>query len=73
MEEIESLRRQLNDASSPTVTGLRKRGGATSTGSANVDTVVEKAKDVVAGSQGVPVEVVGGLLLAVFVLTYLFF
>lgn len=37
------------------------------------ETAVEKTKEVVAAAQGVPIEVVGGLLLAVFVLTYLFF
>jgi hypothetical protein len=35
--------------------------------------MAEKAKEVVAASQGVPVEVVAALLVGVFVLTYLFF
>lgn len=71
LAEIERLQAQLAEAQGPQVTGLRKRGGAST--SATVDTAVEKAKEVVAASQGVPVEVVGALLFAVFVLTYLFF
>jgi hypothetical protein len=34
---------------------------------------VEKAKEVIHGNQGVPVEVVAGLVVAVFVMTYMFF
>jgi hypothetical protein len=34
---------------------------------------VEKAKEVIAGNQGVPIEVVAGLVVVVFVMTYMFF
>lgn len=71
LAEIDRLRAQLAEATGPVVTGLRKRGGAQA--QAGVDTAVEKTKEVVAAAQGIPIEIVGGLLLAVFVLTYLFF
>jgi hypothetical protein len=52
---------------------LRKRGGAVASDvKAGAETAVEKTKEV-AQSSGVPIEVVGALVLAVFVLTYLFF
>lgn len=71
LAEIERLRVQLSEAQGPQVTGLRKRN-ANGT-QAGAETAVEKTKEVISGAQGVPVEVVGGLLLTVFVLTYLFF
>ena len=71
LQEIERLKTQLAEAVGPQVTGLRKRGGAVA--QAGAETAVEKTKEVVNAAQGVPVEVVGGLLVAVFVLTYLFF
>ena len=70
LAEIEQLKSQLAEAQGPQVTGLRKRGG----GQGGMETAVEKAKEVVHSSgSGVPVEVVGGIVVAVFVLTYLFF
>ena len=71
LAEIDRLRAQLAEATGPVVTILRKRGGAQA--QASVDTAVEKTKEVVAAAQGIPIEIVGGLVLAVFVLTYLFF
>ncbi|OCF70855.1 MSP domain-containing protein [Kwoniella mangroviensis CBS 8886] len=76
LKEIEKLKSELEEAkngSGPQVTGLRKRNtGATS----GAETVIEKAKEAVTtsgGQQGVPLEVVAGLVVGVFVLTYLFF
>ncbi|WWC67037.1 uncharacterized protein I206_100944 [Kwoniella pini CBS 10737] len=77
LKENEKLRAELEEAKNgPQVTGLRKRGNA----SGGAETLVEKAKDAVTstsvtagGSQGVPLEVVAGLVVGVFVLTYLFF
>lgn len=74
LAEIERLRSQLNDASGPNVTGLRKRGGAGAADASGANTQV--ASKAAAGQQtasGVPIEVVAGLVFAVFVLTYLFF
>lgn len=72
--EIGRLRAQLAEAQGPTATGLRKRGGQAAAGA---ETVVEKAKEAVSnvqhGSGGVPLEVVVGVAVGVFVLTYLFF
>ncbi|KAI9636041.1 PapD-like protein [Dioszegia hungarica] len=84
MAEIERLRAQLKspgagetDASAegPTVTGLRRRGGAAaSQAKEGAEVMVEKAKEAVSsGGQGVPVEVVAALVIGVFVMTYLFF
>jgi hypothetical protein len=74
LKEIDKLRAQLAEAQSPQVTGLRKRGtGAGDDVKAGAETVVEKAKEVVSGTQGVPLEVVVGVAVGVFVLTYLFF
>ncbi|WVQ93872.1 hypothetical protein IAU59_000950 [Kwoniella sp. CBS 9459] len=74
LKEIDKLRAELDEARGPQVTGLRKRGNA---GGAGAETVVEKAKEAVAnttsGSQGVPLEVCVGLVVGVFVMTYLFF
>jgi hypothetical protein len=73
LQEIEKLKAQVADGLGPTVTGLRKRGGAVASDvKAGAETAVEKTKEV-AQSSGVPIEVVGALVLAVFVLTYLFF
>jgi len=72
LKEIDKLRSDLEEARGPQATGLRKRGGAT-TGAGGAEVAVEKAKEVIAGNQGVPVEVVAGLVVAVFVLTYMFF
>lgn len=72
LAEVERLKTQLADAQAggPSVTGLRRRGGA----AAGAETMTEKAKEAVsAGGQGVPVEVVVALCLGVFVVTYLFF
>lgn len=70
LAEIERLQSQLADAQGPQVTGLRKRGGA----QGGVETAVEKTKEIVnTPGGGVPIEVVGAIVLAVFVLTYLFF
>lgn len=65
----------MEEAKGPGAIGLRRRGGAAGAGgiSGEVETVVEKAKEVVQSAQGVPVEVVAGLVVGVFVLTYLFF
>nr|XP_018266451.1 MSP domain-containing protein [Kwoniella dejecticola CBS 10117]OBR88609.1 MSP domain-containing protein [Kwoniella dejecticola CBS 10117] len=81
MKEIDRLRAELEEAKNgPQVTGLRKRGNASGASGTGADTLVEKAKDAVAstsatagGNQGVPLEVVAGLVVGVFVLTYLFF
>jgi hypothetical protein len=73
LKEVEKLRRELIEARGPQVTGLRKRGNAGESVAAGTETVVEKAKEVVAGNQGVPLEVVAALVGGVFVLTYLFF
>lgn len=75
LKEIERLRADLDEARGPQATGLRKRGGAgagASTGT-GAEIAVEKAKEVVQGNQGVPIEVVAGLVVAVFVMTYMFF
>ncbi|WVW81578.1 hypothetical protein I302_103573 [Kwoniella bestiolae CBS 10118] len=72
LKEIEKLKGELEEAKGPQVTGLRKRN----TGASGAETVVEKAKEAVTnpgGAQGVPLEVVAGLVVGVFVLTYLFF
>lgn len=74
LAEIERLKSQLADAQGPTVTGLRKRGGAggaADASSAAGSSVAATTKP--AGAQGVPLEVCAGLVFAVFVLTYLFF
>jgi hypothetical protein len=74
LAEIDRLRQQLSEAQGPLVTGLRKRGAGAQAGAETaIETAVEKGKEVVAAAQGVPIEVVGGLVLVVFVLTYLFF
>lgn len=75
LKEIDKLRTQLAEAQGPQVTGLRRRGtgGAAGEVQAGAETVIEKAKEVVAGSNGVPLEVVVGVAVGVFVLTYLFF
>ena len=74
LKEIEKLRSELDDARGPQATGLRKRGGAASgNGGSATEVAVEKAKEVVQGNQGVPLEVVGVLVVTVFVMTYMFF
>ena len=74
LREIDRLREKLAEAQGPLVTGLRKRGGAAaSTAVAGAETAVEKVKEVHNSSAGVPIEIAGALMLAVFVLTYLFF
>ena len=73
LKEIDKLRSDLDEARGPQATGLRKRGGATNTSGNGAEVAVEKAKEIVAGNQGVPVEVVAGLVVAVFVMTYMFF
>ncbi|WWD22278.1 hypothetical protein CI109_106769 [Kwoniella shandongensis] len=72
LKEIDRLRAELEEARGPQVSGLRKRGGAAVSGA---ETAVEKAKEAVgvSGTQGVPLEVVVGLVVGVFVMTYLFF
>jgi hypothetical protein len=72
LKEIDRLRSDLEEARGPQATGLRKRGGATS-GASGPEVAVEKAKEVIQGNQGVPIEVVAGLVVAVFVMTYMFF
>ena len=72
LKEIDKLRSDLDEARGPQATGLRKRGGATTSGN-GAEVAVEKAKEIVAGYQGVPIEVVAGLVVAVFVMTYMFF
>ncbi|ORX34575.1 PapD-like protein [Kockovaella imperatae] len=73
LREIDRLREKLAELEGPTVTGLRKRGGAAASNAvAGAEVAVEKVKEVAANS-GVPIEIVGALVLAVFVLTYLFF
>ena len=73
LREIDRLKEQLAEAVGPQVTGLRKRGGATASNAvAGAEVAVDKVKQV-AASSGVPIEVVGALVLAVFILTYLFF
>lgn len=72
LKEIDKLRSDLEEARGPQATGLRKRGGATTSGN-GAEVAVEKAKEIVAGNQGVPIEVVAGLVVAVFVMTYMFF
>lgn len=73
LKEIERLRSELEEARGPQATGLRRRGGA----AGGAEVAVEKAKEVVSnvtsGSQGVPLEVVVGLVVGVFVMTYMFF
>ncbi len=71
MAEIDKLRAQLSEAQSPSVTGLRKRGGATA--GSGAETAVKKVKEAVSRQQGVPLEICVGLVVGVFVLTYLFF
>ncbi|WVQ76443.1 hypothetical protein IAR50_006110 [Cryptococcus sp. DSM 104548] len=71
LKEIERLKAEVAESKGPQVTGLRKRGvqgGA-------ADTIVEKPVQAAAAAaqQGVPLEVVVGLVAGVFVLTYLFF
>ncbi len=70
MLEIERLKGQLGEAQGPTVTGLRKRGGA-GTDAAGAKTTTAVASQT--SPQGVPLEICAGLVFAVFVLTYLFF
>ncbi len=73
LKEIERLRAELDEKNGPSVTGLRKRGGVT-VGSNGTETAVEKVKEVIQQSNGgVPLEIVAGLVVGVFVLTYLFF
>lgn len=67
LAEIDRLRAQLSEAQAPSATGLRKRGGGK-----GAETTVEKAKEVVTGQSGVPLEICVGLVVGVFVLTYLF-
>lgn len=71
--EIDRLRKDLDEAKGPQATGLRRRGGGAATDGTATEVAVEKAKQVVQGNQGVPIEVVAGLVLAVFVMTYMFF
>lgn len=73
LKEIDRLRSDLDEARGPQATGLRKRGGAGASAGTATEVAVEKAKEVVQGNQGVPIEVVAGLVLAVFVMTYMFF
>jgi hypothetical protein len=72
LKEIDKLRSDLDEARGPQATGLRKRGGASTSGT-GAEVAVEKAKEIVAGNQGVPIEVVAGLVVVVFVMTYMFF
>ncbi|ORY31962.1 PapD-like protein [Naematelia encephala] len=72
LAEIERLRAQLAEAQGPSVTGLRKRGGA-APGASGPQVAVEKAKEVVHSADGISPPIVAGLLFAVFALTYLFF
>ncbi|WVN90102.1 uncharacterized protein L203_105337 [Cryptococcus depauperatus CBS 7841] len=70
LKEIERLRAELIEAKGPNITGLRKRGVPGSIAEA----VKEPATTFqTAQQQGVPLEVVVGLVAGVFVLTYLFF
>ena len=69
LAEIDRLRSQLNEAQSPAASGLRNRGGANGTAT---EVAVEKAKEVASGQQGMPVTVCIGLVVGVFLLTYLF-
>ncbi|KAL7419962.1 phosphatidylinositol-binding protein scs2 [Cryptotrichosporon argae] len=76
LKEVDRLRAQLAEAQAQTtsVTGLRRRGVP---GDA-ADKVADKAGAVAQAvqqqsAQGVPLEVVAGLVVGVFVLTYLFF
>ena len=76
MAEIEKLREQLSEArATPSATGLRRRGGGTggTESETKTEVAVETAKQVISGQQGVPIEIVVGLVVGVFVLTYLFF
>ncbi|TYJ52320.1 hypothetical protein B9479_007078 [Cryptococcus floricola] len=70
LKEIERLKAEVAGNTGPQVTGLRKRGVQ-----GGADTIVEKPVQAaaVAAQQGVPLEVVVGLVAGVFVLTYLFF
>jgi len=70
LKEIDRLKAQLAEAQGPTVTGLRKRGGAGADSVAGAKTTTATTP---AAPTGVPVEVCAGLVFAVFVLTYLFF
>lgn len=73
LAEIERLKGQLAEAQGPTVTGLRKRGGAgAGVGAVGAPVAGNKVATQTA-TQGVPLEVCAGLVFAVFVLTYLFF
>lgn len=83
LAEVERLTAELKiaggagkeeDTSGPQVTGLRRRGGAAaSQAKEGAEVMMEKAKEVVVSSGGVPVEIVAGLVVGVFVMTYLFF
>lgn len=80
MAEVERLQAQNNTDSNeqengPQVTGLRRRGGGSIAAQAGekAEVAVEKAKEVVGAPQGVPLEVVVALVVAVFISTYLFF
>jgi hypothetical protein len=72
LKEIDRLRAQLAEAQGPQVTGLRRRGTG-GDAKAGAETAVEKVKEAVSASNGVPLEVVVGVAVGVFVLTYLFF
>lgn len=64
-------------ADGPQVTGLRRRGGGSVAQQAGekAEVAVAKAKEAVqqGASQGVPLEVVVGLVVGTFVMAYLFF
>lgn len=72
-QEIKELKEKLANATTnpTTIAGLRKRGGGVSEGGAVGGEAEVKMKEAV--GQGVPVEVVAGLVVGVFVMTYLFF
>lgn len=73
LKEIDRLRSELDEARGPQATGLRRRGGGAASGGSATEVAVEKAKEVVQGNQGVPLEIVGALVFTVFVMTYMFF
>ena len=73
LKEIDKLRSELDEARGPQATGLRRRGGGVGAGGSATEVAVEKAKEVVQGNQGVPLEIVGALVFTVFVMTYMFF
>lgn len=81
MAEVERLQAQAGNNTGaeqdggPQVTGLRRRGGGSIAQQAGekAEVAVEKAKETVQTGQGVPLEVVVGLVVAVFMMTYLFF